>query len=360
MVSPCPGTSGPKPTSPTFFTYDGTDILSFMPPVAGALTIELLGLTNAPVNTADFCSHPPPDEMPTSADFALLAFPLLAWPAGTFERFGNFVRRSKWQDLCTCTSGDPTYACIASDWAMAPDNAAWSSVTIPAGTTEVRVAGGHGGNVQYAQITSGYGNWDFLTGSLDTRTVAPDLYIQIPSTGPHAFMMIRVNSFRPSEVQVCGNFAYPPPTAVPPLADPPTGWTGPSVGTPTNAELLQLLRTIETEVRWIAAQTAPVEYLPGDEHLDLESGGTLSVDQVAGLIVTIDSAPSWLAIDPGDPPTAWRYGFVTLGTPDGWVERIPIRETPQVILNIHPQVDHVGYTFVDGVHASIRELRRGK
>jgi len=103
-MSQCTNGSSPLPGSPAWFTYTETDLANFLPPVFGFVTYGAMGIPAGPQETAAFCAAEPVGDLPTTLDYALLAVPALALAAGTYQRFGNQVRQSKFADLCQCST----------------------------------------------------------------------------------------------------------------------------------------------------------------------------------------------------------------------------------------------------------------
>lgn len=92
--------SEPKPGSPEWFFFEGTDIATNLAPFASTLSLAAMGLSGNPQNTADFCSGPPPSDLPGPLDYAAIAFPPEALLSGAYGRLGNQIKASKWDELC--------------------------------------------------------------------------------------------------------------------------------------------------------------------------------------------------------------------------------------------------------------------
>jgi hypothetical protein len=122
----CEFGSEPKIDSPTYFRYSEADIAATLPAIAGLVWSWVLGLPSGWLSTADFCALEPTGDLPTTADWILLAFPPLAWISGAYGRFANQIRAWKFADLCQCT-GDPTPGCV--DTSFTSNGQVWVAAT---------------------------------------------------------------------------------------------------------------------------------------------------------------------------------------------------------------------------------------
>lgn len=107
MTITCASGTQVAPGAPTWFTFSETDIANYLPPVFGFVVQTAMGIPFGPQNTADFCAAPPAGDLPTTADYAKLALPPIALISGTYQRFGEQVKESKWAQLCACTGAPP-------------------------------------------------------------------------------------------------------------------------------------------------------------------------------------------------------------------------------------------------------------
>lgn len=101
----------PKPGQPSYFLFSDATAVDHLDltgaPFAGPaswITAQLLGLPTGPVDVDDFCRVRPTGDLPTAEDYALLAFPVVAWAGGAYQRFHNQIFQSEWALRCNATS----------------------------------------------------------------------------------------------------------------------------------------------------------------------------------------------------------------------------------------------------------------
>jgi len=178
----------------------------------------------------------------------------------------------------------------------------------------------------------------------------------------------------------CRCIAAPPGGAdplPPPLAPLPPGspWVDPSprpVLVCSNDDICSALQQIERHldtlsyqvgyVRFISLLTqrqgVPFGYSAGSVHSALSGSGHFTIGGILGLAVTFDSLPSEYLPSFGDPNTFHQLGKITLGTADGWVRSWQPTHSPYLILPIPGAMTLVGWSFSEGIVATITELNR--
>ncbi len=113
------------------------------------------------------------------------------------------------------------------------------------------------------------------------------------------------------------------------------------------------------DVQLIQRQSVPFGYIVSTVHAGLSGDGTISVQGLIGLAISVTTLPSRAGVLAGDPNVYFSLGWVNVGTADGWFSRQELRHNPQVIF---PEdmgaVTLVGYSIPADVTVSITELVR--
>jgi len=125
---------------------------------------------------------------------------------------------------------------------------------------------------------------------------------------------------------------------------------------------LAALQATATSTQFVAQliqrQAVPFAYVPGVVHPALVGGGEFSVLDLIGLSVTFAVIPPGKESGSTDPITYHQLGKVSLGTAAGWRRSWQPTHSPYLILPIAAAFTRVGYSFADGVVATITELLR--
>lgn len=125
MANPCQYGSRPADGAPAYFSFSTLDLIATMGAFWGEVSLELLGVSPRPYETAAFVADPPPADFPVATDWALLTFPPAAMVAGTYTRFKNLLLMNKWVTLAVCNAA-PT---ARTGWTILGDIVATQSGT---------------------------------------------------------------------------------------------------------------------------------------------------------------------------------------------------------------------------------------
>jgi hypothetical protein len=119
------------------------------------------------------------------------------------------------------------------------------------------------------------------------------------------------------------------------------------------------IANVTAMVTLIQRQKVPFAYVRGAPTAGLTGNGQLAVQGILGCSVNITGAPSYLGSDMD--PTArstYFFGWLNLGTPDGWLRKVKLTHAPQVVLDIDGDVTAIEYQLEPGVTASLTPLVR--
>jgi len=385
----------PKVGSPEWFIFDATDLAGNLAPLASYLSLSAMDLPQVPQNTASFCALAPPSELPTLADYAGLV-PPFGFATGSYRRFGNWVKASKWGELCQYVS--PPYA--PGD-GIAP--AGYYTLPFPFDVTNPGDSNGvvywHLGpgalaNVDSIAIVQDGGSCVLNTANLNiTDTVmtegvalgtAPNTYgewiagnnnpgagwktMGVPEWAQNAGADVSLTSyftgFGPCTMQFRiamrpkASVDYTPPEA--PAAPDGFPTTGDACSTSTLADVCRTLLALDAKVSYLASlQHPPVAY-PDDQPTPAASGTRLARPPLAVAVVieltTIPpQQPSY-----GDPKFWPSVGHVVQMTSEGPLPGVLIRHNPMVLMVTSPLVTDVVLDLADGVEGQIRWLNAPK
>ena len=116
----CTSGSSAQSGAPAFITLGiFGPTLTWWQAIAQWITTALLGLPDAPIDTAAFCAAEPLGDLPTTADYIALAFPPIALATGAYGRFGNQVRADAFSAYCQCNAPSSS-SCEAIWQSMSP------------------------------------------------------------------------------------------------------------------------------------------------------------------------------------------------------------------------------------------------
>jgi hypothetical protein len=171
-----------------------------------------------------------------------------------------------------------------------------------------------------------------------------------------------------------GGVGPPPAIPVPPplVIVPPAAPSGPITVACDSTDLCGLLNALmrqlagmsasiaqlRSDVTLIQRQGVPFGYVAGSVHSALTGSGAWTIADILGLAVTFDTLPPEFEAGSTDPPTYHQVGKISLGTVDGWRRSWQPTHSPYLIFNISGAFTRLGYTFSDGVVATITELLR--
>jgi hypothetical protein len=378
----CPNGSQPKPASPAGFYFETSDIASFVPPLAGLVAAEAMGLPTAVQDTAVFCGTDPPTEFPTLADYASLSIPWLAIVSGAYRRFGNYVKRSKWNQLCQCAPAGGGWYTWANPGPLCEHHDVWNNVVyssaalIGSGVTSIRIT-----------MQSGGGKRAFI--ALTASQFAPDVSVDgqggQSGVGGAGFVVGGSQTFTPSSINA--SFATlhltiylaggtPPPLdcytflieftgGTPTTPDVPALQTPPpylSTTPPTYslADVKLELQALDARVQLIQQLLAQPQYVPSTVHAGLSGAGEIAIatsgSRAMALAMHMTATPTWLSARLGDPIAYYSWGWIALGTSDGWHPHIDLIHNPQLIAPLPPSTSVLGYSLLPGVTATVLEL----
>jgi hypothetical protein len=114
---------------------------------------------------------------------------------------------------------------------------------------------------------------------------------------------------------------------------------------------------VRNDVKVIQRQKVPFAYNKGTLHTGLTGNGILVVSDILGLSAQFTTVPSYLSSDM-DPSarSSYFFGWLNLGTVDGWQRKIKLTHNPQLVLDVEGDVTRVEYEFITGVVANIQLL----
>jgi hypothetical protein len=115
---------------------------------------------------------------------------------------------------------------------------------------------------------------------------------------------------------------------------------------------------LRSDVTLIQRQGVPFGYLTGSVHSALTGSGSWTIADILGVAVTFDALPPELETGSTTPPTYHQVGKISLGTINGWRRSWQPTHSPYLILPVSGAFTRLGYTFSDGVVATITELLR--
>jgi len=400
----CPLGSAPKSSSPAFFLIDDAYVaLKFGSPAAW-LTTWAMGLPLTPQVTADFCSVDPPSDLPTTADWLKLAFPLIALPTGTYQRFANQIYADKWADLCQC-NGSPGGACT--DCTITLFDSECDSANSIFGSNSKYVhtglfgcaAGSCGRSICFPsgqhQITLSFpspsfaGKWELYSATVgegvnqgvfghtgdpasytinwNTTDTGVTLVLRNDTTGniPPAGINVRVQFKNVSTESPCTPVG--PPYVPPSLPSTPSGFpSAPSAPTcGTSQDVCNAIQTLTNKLDWtrelvtlLQRQGVPFAYVKGATHTGLTGTGQFAVQGILGLSVSVTTMPFNVGSYADNPASYFDLGWLSFGTADGYERSLPIRHQHDLLLGVSPAVTLVAYSLPPGEVAAITELVR--
>lgn len=383
----CPNGSGPQAGAPPFFVYDDPYVALKLGNVAGWLTSWAIGLPFEPQVTADLCSAGPPTELPTGADYAALAFPAIALASGAYRRFGNQIRADKWADLCQCNP--PLTASCGADLSFANDPivvgtsvalvTAWRVPTTSTGATITihphNVSAGTGYKVFLNRSTTETATGTVTLASLDRPSGGDATFSAVWTAGAFPWLQLWIVSDAGTwNGQIDWTLSFtgcttsgPIPYTAPPPPAPPAGFPSPPGSTCTTVQdvctallkVSQKLDWLRSQVDLIQRQSVPFGYIKGQVHAGLAGGGAIATSGLMGIEVVITSYPAGRLQLDGTPPYIYDLGWVSVSEVDGVIEEHRVAQTA---LTWFPHVaglaTSIGYSFRDGVVATITELLR--
>jgi hypothetical protein len=128
---------------------------------------------------------------------------------------------------------------------------------------------------------------------------------------------------------------------------------------PPDPVLTALINRLMAAVELIQRQGVPFGYVPGAVHSGLSGAGALSVSGLLGAKVAITTDPATLGIEGSSPSVLFDRGFISWGTPDGYLQSERVQHNPQ--LSLPPRASaftSLAYDLHPGVIVTITELVR--
>jgi hypothetical protein len=167
----------------------------------------------------------------------------------------------------------------------------------------------------------------------------------------------------------CGAVSDPPETPpLPPIGDDPgiPPLPGPGVGCSleelcTKVDGLAVaLRLVTSTVTLIQRQGVPLDYQYGVRHTGLTGEGAFELaGDILGLAVGVSGSPTGTTSDMDSLARTYiSLGHVNLGSLDGWIRKVNLTHSEQLILGISGAVTQVQYYFKPGLTGDILELER--
>lgn len=225
----------------------------------------------------------------------------------------------------------------------------WVIADVPAGTNEVFVGGGHGGNVQQVFYVTNHDlgtiNW---SQGLSWRTVAPDIYIDNSGRATSRQMAIRINDFVPYAYRLCGAAAHTDTYVAPAQPQPPTAIAPTPKVYATIPDLGVELDHLENKLHWVlesliqrdvelhnanVVDAPPVTVQP---NVDIPL-----LPDASGFIITVANIGNQTDMRFGEPRQLHRLGRVVLGNAGGWYSPIEITVNPMMVTNLPAGTDRI-------------------
>jgi hypothetical protein len=404
-VPECEWGGEPKSGSPQWFLYDEAEIATFLPPMAGFVTLSAFGIPTLPQNTAQFCSAGAPTDLPGPADFALMSLPPLGIVSGAYSRYGNEIRRAKWVSLCQCVAApapvladDPPtgFRVLARAVTIAvPAGASfrpqWAGAQLPNGTLEFgyRMVGGDyigfgrgSGAVANKLATTGLvigaAPNDFTELNAATGGQAGPFFSQPALAHPTnaGYPYIRADNIGRGAATLIVDLFYAPALDVPPVAPTPVAAptdypvSGGPCDAPTNSDLCKKLDALGSKLDYLVNTTVPPKSVPDTiptpipPNLD-NTGAPLPPGELGfpvdltkppaanGAVIQCTTIPSFEA-RVGENPTYYpALGHYALKTDSGYLPSEVVKHNPQVIFPIPPQVKSLSVALSEGVVGTI-------
>lgn len=382
--------SEPKPGAPAYFLFDGVDIAAQIPGLGPFVSAALLDVPTLPQLTADFCSVGPPTDMPTDADWPLLAMPVIGMATGSYHRVGNLVKANKWADLCQWKAAQTSLPKTGYCNPDTRDRWIFNLGTVPAGAKSVTitlfgVSGRAAATQTYytARIMATDQSVPSQPITRDTQTGALSEYQETLDT-THVWhwnmgsanwtnpVTFYVESSGPPEPNQCVDVqlqyvpadsqptTYTPP---PPLATPPDYPTVGPCDNPSMSDLCKAIAAIDARVRWIADQLVPPELTPDDNvttpEPDPGTGGLKPLDKppsAVGAIISATTIPGYAARYGNSPIFYPAIGHVALALAEGPLPSQLIKHSPMILAPIPAQVKSVMLDAEQGVSLAVRWL----
>jgi hypothetical protein len=103
-----------------------------------------------------------------------------------------------------------------------------------------------------------------------------------------------------------------------------------------------------------------LDYLYGDRHSGLSDQGAFELaSDILGLAVLLTGTPTGTSADMDSLARSYfNLGHLNLGSLDGWLRRVDLVHTEQLVLDISAAVTRVQYSLHPGISAEIIELVR--
>lgn len=402
MPTPCLFGSEKAPGAPDFFAFTDADLFAAMGSWSSEVSLELLGISIRPQNTAEFAANPPNYEFPDPLDYAKLAAPPLAMISGTYTRFANLVKATKWATLAVCIQPSPVPGAQVTACQPAGRTAFITAKigTIPAGATlgHIRLRAWSPGPADWPTGGSSFEPGAFLNTSPDididsngggtstwseafssfgeTLTFTPATYLDAEQTLYITSPVVSVpgHCWRVSwDFTPAGDSPTPPPP--PPLEPPPAGFPA-AVDACSSADMASLCRKLDAmdaRIQHISTQLVPVAPqtyappIPAVPILPLPTDGSAPayepIPKPEGAVGAIISCPTVPASQPhyGHDPEFWpSLGHACMITTIGPLASVLIRHRPLVILPVPPQVISIVLDLAPGVAGAVQWLRSPK
>lgn len=403
----CASGSERKPSSPAWVEIFGSGIAARLPGPLRWFAPFVAIAAPAVVDLTDMCSSDPPDFPEwTAAELAALLNPiLLSQNPGAALKLKDSIHNILWYEYCQCTSPQTTPTMPVP--------------TTPVDIPVIEPGRGVPCDTFYEEFsTSGYLFGSTLAGSPPTmsggralptsRNNARITFTQIVHDGINQtwnYAVIWGNASNQVISASGGSLAslddgvsHTTDAAVPATAtqwvaqitnasNPPATWRGSldvkiycgtsspgSVGSdccPPDPALLARLERIEVLilelggfvesssdlVTLIQRQGVPFAYVPAGEVTGLSGSGELAVSGLLAFTVELTTLPNHYGMAEGSPDALFEIGYVTPGTPDGFMAPIPIRTSP-FFVRVGADVTRIGYQFGGGIVATIKYHER--
>ncbi len=294
--------------------------------------------------------------MPSTADWAGLAVPLIALATGVYRRFGNQIRYDKWVDLCQCnssgcTAGGTEYtvgtgnsglihgnAVSGVDWVRIAGFPLASTFSTRLGITYITVSNFSAtryGLYQDDLNPNGHSPVPYFTttcGMDSTVTVSRGPFTVPPGKGAYLYALPCGGSEYEQftwtiYAQPCATSGTIPPVITTPT--PPTGFpTPPIVGPCTSigdicgalSVMNQKLDIARMQLQLLQRWGVPFALNYGAVHPGLVGTGELAVSRLIGAHCELTSTDPGRPVLPGNPAYVYDAGWMSINDASGMLE----------------------------------------
>lgn len=128
---------------------------------------------------------------------------------------------------------------------------------------------------------------------------------------------------------------------------------------PPDPTMMGMLENVLGYVKLLQRQLAPFSYVTGTAHAGITGTGTFAVQGLLGMKVAVTAYPATNRVSGGEPSYIYDLGWMSIETPDGFIDEVRVRSTAQVWQpRMMSDATRFGYYLRPGVTATFTELVR--